>query len=152
MNLNKKVNTGFTLIEVSISIVILLMLSWLLLKENVNAIRQRLWGVKFVMAQSALNAIKTQAGIIDKAVLIDPARDLQNPWSQSIDNVTPVKINIGRIPSINDATEGTTIDAFLLRSQEVNTNILGLTNVDLTQSVVFKANGFYYQISNTVTR
>ena len=135
MNLHifKKKN-AFNLIEVTIALIVLLMLSWIMMKENITAIRQRLWGLKFVMAQNTLNSVRAQAQIIDKNILMTEA----HPWDKTPTNALPEKVEIGRIPDSDPSSPG--IEAYIIKSSTPNPNTFGANEIILHQAIIFNRN------------
>lgn len=151
MKLITRKKKGVSIIEIVLSLMLLTMLSFVLMRENVTSIRQRMWGLRFIMAQSTLNQYESIAKTIDKDQL-DPTISTisTNPWHNDTINATAEKIQIGSIPSSTSSAEADSspVEAYLVRSH--STAPLGA--IDLEQSIVFKSGGFFYKINSTVRR
>lgn len=151
MQLTKK-REGFTIIEIVISLTLLTMLAFLLMRENVTAVKQRMWSIRFIMAQSALNQHQSLAKVIDKDSLGYTSTVADNPWHARFDQAEIKPISIGKIAKFGNLTpsasaEGVPVKAFLMLSHSVDQEY-----VHLHQSVIFRSGGFYYRLSSVVTR
>lgn len=142
----KKWNAGFSLIEATVAMSLLIVSSQILMRENLTLIRDKRWSVRVILCRGLLAFHEVQARAADRQ-LIDPANaNSANPWLASPDTATPLKVTIGNWPGGNNP-----IYSYLTRSSEVSDDG-EYREIRLQQSVTFRSGNKYYQMLSTINR